>query len=232
MKRVVAKKSVKRTARTLSNKKIVPQSEPVGRILEMKPSRIGMHHGLTLGTIILVLVAVGSLAAVTLEYWKMNAAITSANDANSKLAKAMTQNDDLAQRLKAAETINALSVKNSPKEIVLKEYTSSNLSLNYPVDYTVEKATNNFPVLTIKSDKGRIEIFRMKDFFGGERTVVGSEDTEGDVDGSAPKEQLLVGTDLADSRIQPYNAWLYYETSDDEAKTALEKIAASVKVLR
>ncbi len=219
-----------------AKKKIAAPVAPAGRILEMKPSRMGWHHGLALGTVILIVVAIGAIAAAVLEYRNLAPAVKYAQNASNRIDELSKQNSDLSQQLTDLRTVNQLAAKSPPADIVLDTYTSPNLSLQYPDGYTVVKATASFPALTIKSDKGRLEIFRMKDFPGGIRpagcgaTAMGMSDE--DIDKYCPKDMLTTGIDDTNSKVFPYNVWLYYNYADQQTKAIFDQIVASIKVIK
>jgi hypothetical protein len=226
MKRVVAKRILKTKT---------PPATPVGRVLEMKPSRMGMHHGLTLGTIILFVVVAGSLTFAGLEYKKADSASAAAQSAVIKLAQSAAQNVDLAQRLKDNEALNALAAKAPPKEIFLKTYSSPNLSLDYPEDFTIVKATNDFPVLTINNKIGGVLIFRSKDFSNPvpqdysiiDKAMAGTN-FYGD-NFTVAKTTISVPDN---PKAAPYDVWTVNGINDAAAKAVLDKIVASIKVIK
>ena len=220
MTRPLAKKTAKRLASIKSD------TAPAGRILEMRPAR---QRGYPPFALILLFVAVAGITAAVLSFQKMSVAVAYADRAGAQLSDAKILASDLRTKVADLETLQTLAAKKqeplaiSPDQTWL-EYSSKNIALQYPSGFTLQKATSAFPALTISGPEGKIEIFRMADF-GGKRPVGSGNDV-------LPKESLLVGTAPEDSRIQPYDAWLYYDAGDDAAKAELEAIAASVKALK
>jgi hypothetical protein len=199
------------------------------------PSR----HGLATVTIILLFLTVGCLAAATLVSEKMKTVEINAQTLAAQLDDSRAQNADLAEEVTNFKTLQALEKKVMapaavPADTVWDTYASPNLSLQYPDGYAVVKATAAFPALTIKGDKGRIEIFRMKDFPGGDRPL-GFEDatvSQTDLDGFIPKEFKSAAPDPANPKIAPYNVWIYYGAGDDATKAVLDQAASTIKVVK
>jgi hypothetical protein len=170
---------------------------------------------------------------------KTTAAVDYAQALADRLTEAQKQNADLSGEVMDLKTLQALSKKaiaplEVPVDIVWDTYSSPNLSLQYPDGYAVVKATNAFPALTIKSDAGRIEIFRAKDFPGGDRSF-GLKDpivTQSETDNNIPKEFKTAMTSPTDSKVQPYSVWIYYGAGDDATKAVLDQAAASIKVAK
>ena len=105
-----------------------------------------------------------------------------------------------------------------------KMYTSKlfpELAFSYPLTYQVEDGTVSRWIAVRKNDIARIEIFHMKDF--GDRPI-GFEDTaqtQKDIDGYVPKQQLTkIGFDV----------WVYYEKDDMKTKDELMRIVDSMLV--
>lgn len=217
---------MKRSLAKKPSRKAPKAAVPAGRILEMRP--VQPKKPFAPGVFLLALIAVGSLTACAFAFQKLTLALAFADAANSELAKTGAENADLKNRVMDFETLNALSKRTQvtalPSDLVWTEYISKNLSLRYPQGYEVIKASGSFPALTIKGDKGRVEIFRMKDF-GGSREVDSG-------DNGLPQEALMVGAPLEQSAVQPYDAWIYYAEKDEQAKAIFDAIAASVKALR
>ncbi len=216
--------------RTLSKapkkKSSAKASETAGRILEMRPVK---SRDLFPFMMILLIVAVAGITVAVLSFRRMSDALAYSDRSSAELSVVRAQAAELKNRLTDMQTLQTLASKDAAPPVIIPDgawqtYSSPNLTLRYPPDFSVTKATASFPALTISNAAGRIEIFRMNDF-DGERGV-------GTGEGKLPKETLMVGTDLADSRIQPYDAWLYYRADDAATKSSLEAIAASVKALR
>jgi hypothetical protein len=198
---------------------------PVGSILEMRPVR---HNNYFPFVIILLFIAVAGITVAVLSFQKMSAALVYVNQTDEALAAAKSRADSLRGQITDLKALQFLASKKAEPPFVAPDqtwptYSSKNLTLQYPADFEVVKATSSFPALTIKGSTGKIEIFRLADFDG--KREVGRDDE------SLPKETLLVGTALEDSSIQPYDAWLYYGAGDNAAKATLKAIAASVKAL-
>jgi hypothetical protein len=186
----------------------------------MKPQKIRWHHGPTLGTVILIVIAIGATSAAVLEYRNLAPAVKYAQNASNRIDELSKQNSDLSQQLADLRTVNQLAAKTPPAEVVLKEYSSSNLSLLYPEDFTFVKAAGSFPALTIKKDdQSRVEIFRARDFPGGKRTL------------PAGVVASKIGS-LDNDKVAPYDVWIYYGAADETVKAELDKIAASIKVIK
>jgi hypothetical protein len=228
------KKTVKRTV-----KKVQPVAAPV--LPSAAPVTHRSHHGLIAIAVILIFLTIGCLAAALLMGEKTKAVTDYAQALADRLTEAQRQNADLSGEVTDLKTLQALSKKaiapaQVPIDIVWDTYSSPNLSLQYPDGYTVVKATNAFPALTIKSDKGRIEIFRMKDFPSGVRdagcgaSATGMSDVE--IDSNCPKDMLTTGVDYTNSNVFPYNLWLYYGNADTQTKAVLDEIVASIKVAK
>jgi hypothetical protein len=213
-----------------SKKKVVlkPQAVvPPGRILEMRPMP-QKKAAWNPAFIVILIIAVAGVTASVLSLKRMSETVFYADRAVEQLAAIKARAADLENQVTDFETLQILNAKDAKPPIPSPDqtwtsYSSKNLSLQYPPGFEIVKATAVFPALTIKNSKGSLEIFRMKDF-GGKREI-GSDDR-------LPKTSSLVGTVLEDSRIQPYDAWFYYEAGDDATMAMLEGIAASVKALR
>jgi|GEM_PF-4165911 len=197
------------------------------------------HHGLATIAIILLFLTVGCLAAATLMSEKTSAVMTYAQNLAVRLAESQKQNADLVDQLTNFKTLQALAKKVMappavPADMVWDAYASPNLTLQYPDGYAVVKATNAFPALTIKSDKGRIEIFRAKDFPGGDR-VFGLKDpivTQDEIDNNIPKEFKTASLAPENSKVQPYSVWIYYGTGDETTKAILDQAVGTIKVAK
>jgi len=179
--------------------------------------------------IMLLFIAVAGITVAVLSFQRMSDALAYADRTGTELAASRAEAKELKYKVSDLQTLQTLSAKSVAPSILVPDsswlsYSSPNLSLQYPPGFSVKKATASFPALTIESGAGKIEIFRLKDF-DGERSVGMGEN-------SLPKGSMMVGTELQDSRIQPYDAWLYYRADDAATKSALEAIAASVKALR
>jgi len=198
------------------------------------------HHGLAAVTIILLFLTVGCLAAATLISAKMKTVQAYAQTLAAQLGDAQQRNSDLTDQLTTIKTLQDLAKRvavpastPAPANIVWDTYASPNISLQYPDGYSVVKASSAFPALTIKSGQGRIEIFRMKDFPGGDRPF-GFEDasgTQADLDNYVPKE-FKTASNSADPKIAPYNVWIFYGTGDEATKALLDQAVASIKVTK
>ncbi len=224
------KKYVRKTAKPAA-------VEPAGAVL---PAAERSHHGLAAVTIILLFLTVGCLAAATLISTKMKTVQIYAQTLAAQLGEAQQRNSDLTDQLTTIKTLQDLAKRvalptstPAPANVAWDTYASPNISLQYPDGYTVTKATSAFPALTIKSQQGRIEIFRMKDFPGGDRPF-GFEDanvTQADLDNYIPKE-FKTAPNPADPKVAPYNVWVYYGTGDTATKALLDQAAATIKVVK
>jgi len=205
--------------------RIGAKSAANGRILEMRPVR---GRGYSPFAILMLFAAVIGITVATLSFKRMSEAIIFADKTSDALAAAISHAVDLEGRVTDLETLQTLASKKieplavSPDQTWLT-YSSKNLTLRYPASFEIVKASEDFPALAIKGAAARIEIFRMKDF-GSKRVV--EEGAE------LPKESLLVGAAPEDSRIQPFDAWLYYGAGDETAKATLEAVAASVTAIK
>jgi hypothetical protein len=230
------KKTVKKTV-----KKILPAaSEPASALTpELSPS----HHGLAAITIILIFLAIGCLAAAMLMSQKIKTLSYYGQTVAAQLTASEKKNADLSDNIMTIKTLQELAKKVAAPitvsgDIVWSTYASSNISLQYPSDYTAVKATADFPALTIKSDKGRIEIFRMKDFPRGVRypaigaTAMGMGGYDAELDANNPKDVLATNIDYTNSSVFPYNIWVYYSDADTQTKAVLDEIVASIKVVK
>jgi hypothetical protein len=223
----LAKKPVRRAV-----KKIQPATVPA-------PAADPSRHGLATVTLILLFLTIGCLAAATLMTEKTRAVMDYAQGIAAQLNDSQKQNADLVEQITNLRTLQALAKKvmappGVPADIVWDTYASKNLSLQYPDGYTVVKATAAFPVLTIKSDKGRIEIFRMKDFPGGDRPF-GFDDatvSQADLDNYVPKEFESAAPNPANPKIDPYNVWVYYGTGDDATKAILDQAVDTINMVK
>jgi hypothetical protein len=225
------KKPVKRTV-----KKIQTPIEPVivaAPVVERPP------HGLATATLILIFLTIGCLAAATLMSVKIKSIAGYAQNLAVELNDSRAQNTDMAGQVADLKTLQTLAKKliappAVPADLVWDTYASPNLSLQYPNGYTVVKATTAFPALTIQSEKGRIEIFRMKDFPGGDRPF-GFEDTnvtQAELDQYIPKEFKLAAPEPADPKISPYSVWIYYGVGDEATKAILDQAVGTIKVVK
>lgn len=124
----------------------------------------------------------------------------------------------------------------------LEIYASEKYSFQYPQGYFVQEPSTEpgqlFPVLTVRkaankkeadekrnvASKNRLEIFQMKDFGDRPWGFEGTE-TQEDIDGYVPKEQLTVGT--GDKK---YDVWLYYSENDSMTKKELKTIFDSIVI--
>jgi len=228
-----SKKPVKGTA-----KKVQPVAAPV--LPSAPPVRHRSHHGLLAIAIILVFLTVGCLAAALLMGEKTITITDYAQNLAARLNDSQKQNADLSDEVMNLKTLQELAKKVMappavPADIVWDTYASPNLTLQYPDGYTVVKATAAFPALTIKSDKGSIEIFRMKDFPQGVRypacggSAMSMSDAEIDV--NCPKDILTTNIDYTNSSVFPYNVWVYHG-NDTQTKAVLDEIVASIKVIK
>ena len=71
----------------------------------------GNRRGLTLGTLILLLVTVGCIAAAALSYQKMSMTLAYAADVRDKLIAAEKRADELTGRIRDLQTLNELQNK-------------------------------------------------------------------------------------------------------------------------
>ena len=226
------KKTVKRTA-----KKVQFVAAPV--LPSAAPVTHRSHHGLIAIAVILIFLTIGCLAAALLMGEKTKAVTDYAQALADRLTEAQKQNADLSDEVMDFKTLQALSKKaiapaQVPIDIVWDTYSSPNLSLQYPDGYAIVKATNAFPALTIKSDKGRVEIFRAKDFPGGDRSF-GLKDpivTQNEIDNNITKEFKTAMTSPTDSKVQPYSVWIYYSAGDDATTAVLDQAAGTIKVAK
>lgn len=100
---------------------------------------------------------------------------------------------------------------------------SQDFSLNYPDEYYARRPSDSFPALEIeKARNKRLEIFQMKDFGDRPWGFEGTE-TQEDIDGYVPKEQLTIGD--GDKK---YDVWLYYAKNDIMTKQELHAIFDSI----
>lgn len=107
----------------------------------------------------------------------------------------------------------------------LETYSSEKYSFNYPNGYAVTLATQSFPALTVEKTRNkRVEIFQMKDFGDRPWGFEGTE-TQEEIDGYVPKEQLTVGA--GDKK---YDVWLYYSENDSQTKKEVKAIFDSIVV--
>jgi len=199
------------------------------------PSR----HGLATVTIILLFLTVGCLAAATLVSEKMKTVEINAQTLAAQLDDSRAQNADLAEEVTNFKTLQALEKKVMappvvPADIVWDTYASPNLALQYPDGYAVVKATNAFPVLSIKSDKGGMLIFRAKDISQSTlpdgimgTAVLGS----GFNDDGFSMERTIIHSAI-DPKVAPYNVWIYYGTGDDATKAVLDQAVGTIKVTK
>jgi len=207
---------------------------PVAALSVKEPA----HHGLVAVTMILIFLTVGCLAAATLISAKMKTVQAYAQTLAAQLGDAQQRNSDLTDQLTTIKTLQALAKKvalpaSVPSNTVWDTYASPNISLQYPDGYSVVKATAAFPVLAIKSDRGMIEIFRMKDFPGGDRPFgfADANVTQAELDNYIPKE-FKSAPNPADPKIVPYSVWVYYTAGDEAAKAVLDQAVASIKVVK
>lgn len=130
-------------------------------------------------------------------------------------------------------------VKQSPSiKSDSQTYSSEKFSFQYPQGYFVQEASSSFRALTVRkaaskkeadekkdvASKNRLEIFQMKDFGDRPWGFEGTE-TQEDIDGYVPKEQLTVGT--GDKK---YDVWLYYSENDSQIKNELRTIFDSIVI--
>lgn len=218
-------------------KKTVKKTLPAAPALAA-PGLSPSHHGLAAITIILIFLAIGCLAAAMLMSQKIKTLSYYGQTVAASLAASQKKNAELSDDIMNIRTLQELAKmaaapKTVPADIVWATYASPNISLQYPSDYTVVKATAAFPALTIKSPKGRIEIFRMKDFPGGDRPWGFEEEiTREDFDNYVPHEFKTAAPDPANPKILPYNVWIYYNEGDEATKAVLDQTAASIKVVK
>jgi hypothetical protein len=224
-------------------KKIVKRSVKQAAVPEVSaaavlPVKDQSHHGMAAVTIILLFLTVGCLAAATLISEKMKTVEVYAQTLAAQLGEAQQQNSDLTDQLTTVKTLQALAKKiampvTPPVDTIWDTYASPNISLQYPDGYAVIKATSAFPVLTIKSEQGRIEIFRMKDFPNGDRPFgfADANVTQADLDNYIPKE-FKSAPNPADPKIVPYSVWVYYGTGDEAAKAVLDQAVGTIKVAK
>jgi hypothetical protein len=189
------------------------------------------RDGMVFSSTVLLLVAAGCAVLTVLFYQKMNFASRLRDMAEARLAETEAKVNELSERINDLSALDSL--RQLEAAVIWKEYASPNLTLAYPAGYSVDKASASFPGLTIKNADSRIEIFRKKDFPGGERPLGlrAADASEAELDDYLPKTQTttVLGPD---SRIQPYDVWIFYRTGDEAAKATLERVAASIKVLK
>ena len=233
------KKSAKRAVKKTMSDVPAVGSKEAARILEMRTLPDHKRHGLATAVLILVFLTLGCLAAATLMSEKVNTVVGYAQGLAARLGAAQQQNADLRGQLADIKTMQELATKVMappvvPSSLVWNTYTSPNLSLQYPDGYTVVKATNSFPALTIKGDQGRIEIFRMKDFPGGDRSfgLANINVGQSDLDQNIPKEFKSAAPDPSVPNGQPYSVWVYYGTGDAATKAVLDQMVGSIKVVK
>lgn len=101
----------------------------------------------------------------------------------------------------------------------LEIYSSDEYSLEYPSSYSVEEANESFKALTVRGEKGRVEIFKMNDF-GDRPSGFTGEETQEDIDDYVPKEQL---------KVADYDVWLFYSENDAQTKSEVQDIAESIE---
>jgi len=110
----------------------------------------------------------------------------------------------------------------------LKIYSSDKYSFKYPSTYLIKEANEFFPALTVKGNKGRIEIFNKNDFQDplslalGERahdySSSGLEEFEAEY---VPKNKYKKGE---------FGIWLFYKENDKTTKKELQDIFKSIKI--
>lgn len=101
----------------------------------------------------------------------------------------------------------------------LQTYSFDQYTFKYPNTYQIEEPTESFPVLAIRGNKGRVEIFKNTDF-NGERThgysSSGLEEYEANY---VPKKRY---------KIDDYDVWLFYQESDKQTKSETQNIFTSI----
>jgi hypothetical protein len=219
------KKTVKRTVKQ-NQMAVQPLASP----------SVGSHHGLATVTLILLFLTIGCVAATALMSQKTKSAVDYAGALATQLGHLQKQNADLSEELANLKTLQILSKKTiAPtvdfSDIVWKTYASPNISIQYPSDYTVVKATSDYPALSIKSDKGHIEIFRMKDW--GERPFgfQAADPSQHLIDIYIPKEYLSASSH-DNQKVEPYSVWVYYGAGDETTKAVLDQAVSTIKVIK
>lgn len=109
-----------------------------------------------------------------------------------------------------------------------KTYASAQYSFQYPQGYAIEESTELPPVLVVRGNKGRVEIFKNADFKDpitkkeGVRlhgySSSGFDEYESEL---VPKEKLDIGG---------YGVWLFYRKGDVQTMEEVRGIFTSIQV--
>lgn len=189
------------------------------------------------GVIAFSLLTIGAVAAAAFAFHRLGTAVAYADAVRAEAAVMRDENAVLRQRMKDYDTLAALERKAAASKISPFQtadwiaYSSSNLSLKYPEGFEAVKATSAFPGLVIKGKGGRVEIFRARDFEENRIGKIEPQDTQAELDERFPKQMAFAGS-KSDSRIAPYNVWVYYAAGDTETKELLDAIVSSIEVAR
>jgi hypothetical protein len=217
--------------------RLEPRLQPVGRILEMRPAAQKPNGISFAAALILILFSVGLLSVAALMAQKLRTMVLISQSALYNLKISEQKNLELTEQINSIRTLQDLAGRvaaTAPdfSQQVWENYSSPNLTMQYPYGFETVKASSSFPGLTIKNNQGRIEIFRMKDFPGGERTLdfMNAETTSADFDNLVPKDFLTVPSESP--AIAPYSVWVYYGNGDEQTKSLLLETVKSIKILK
>ena len=97
----------------------------------------------------------------------------------------------------------------------LQSYSSDQYHFEYPSTYSIELSAQDTPVLTVRGEEGRIEIFKMEDFDGNRIHGFSSSGLEEFEAQLVPKEKLEKGD---------YTFWIFYLADDQDTSLELRAI--------
>ena len=103
----------------------------------------------------------------------------------------------------------------------IQTYSSDQYTLQYPKSYSIQEPTQSDPVLTLKGDKGRVEIFNKNDFDIERIHGYSSSGEEIYESEYVPKEKL---------NKDDFTIWLFYQQDDKQTRNECTNIYKSLKI--
>lgn len=108
----------------------------------------------------------------------------------------------------------------------LQTHSFNQYTFQYPNTYLIEEPTESFPVLVVRGNKGRVEIFKNTDFNDPVSKVI-VERTHGYSSSGLEKyEANYVPKEKYE--IDDYDVWLFYQAGDEETKNEIQDIFMSI----
>ena len=106
-------------------------------------------------------------------------------------------------------------------------YSSDKYTFEYPKTYSIEEPTESLPVLVVRGEKGRVEIFKNADFNDPVSKALGERSHEYSSSGIEEFEYQYVPKEKL--KVNDYDIWIFYLEGDEQTKNELKNIVKSLK---